>query len=71
MSGIIFMSDISRALRVASNLDIGTLSINSAHMPIKQTPWGGWKQSGIGREGGLEGLKEYVQSKSIHVNLKA
>ncbi|KAL5603473.1 hypothetical protein FOVSG1_006223 [Fusarium oxysporum f. sp. vasinfectum] len=70
LSGIIFTSDISRALRVASDLNIGTLSINSAHMPIKQTPWGGWKQSGIGREGGLEGLKEYVQSKSIHVNLK-
>ncbi|KAF4465158.1 aldehyde dehydrogenase [Fusarium albosuccineum] len=69
LSGIIFTSDITRALRVASKLDVGTLSINSAHWTSKQTPWGGWKQSGFGREGGLEGLKEYVQSKSIHVNL--
>ncbi|UPK90648.1 hypothetical protein LCI18_001583 [Fusarium solani-melongenae] len=70
LSGIIFTSDITRGLRVASKLDVGTLSINSAHWTSKQTSWGGWKQSGFGREGGLEGLKEYVQSKSIHVNLK-
>ncbi|KAH8688454.1 aldehyde dehydrogenase [Ilyonectria robusta] len=71
LSGIIFTSDISRALRVASKLEVGTLTINASHYPSKFTPWGGWKQSGYGREGGLEAVKEYVQSKTIHVNLNA
>lgn len=68
--GIVFTSDIARALRVASKLEVGTLSINSAHWPSKFTSWGGFKQSGYGRESGLEAVKEYVQSKSIHVALK-
>ncbi|KAM5382490.1 hypothetical protein ACJZ2D_002494 [Fusarium nematophilum] len=58
LSGIIFTSNISRALRVASKLEVGTLSINGAHWPSKFTPWGGWKQSGYGRESGLESVKE-------------
>ncbi|PSK35109.1 Aldehyde dehydrogenase [Elsinoe australis] len=70
LSGTIFTSSIGRGLRVASQIDVGTLSINSSHMPLTQTTWGGWKQSGVGREGGLDGLKEYVQSKTIHINLK-
>lgn len=64
-----FTSDISRALRVASKLEVGTLSINGSHYPSKVTPWSGWKQSGYGKEGGIESIKEFVQSKSIHVHL--
>jgi aldehyde dehydrogenase (NAD+) len=70
-TGIIFTSNIGRALKVASRLEVGTLSINCAHWPSKMTGWGGWKQSGYGREGGLEAIKEFVQSKAIHVFLNA
>lgn len=71
LSGIVFTSNISRGLRVASNLEIGTVSINCAHFPNKQTSWGGWKQSGYGREGGLEAIKECLHAKSLHINIKA
>lgn len=67
--GIIFTSNISKALKVASKLEVGTLSINGAHWPSKVTPWGGWKQSGYGIESGLEAVKEFVHAKSIHVHL--
>jgi aldehyde dehydrogenase (NAD+) len=71
LSGAIYSSNISRALKVASRLEVGTLSINEARLPHRQTPWGGYKQSGYGREGGLAGLMEYVQPKAIHINLNA
>lgn len=58
-----------RALRLARQLESGLLSVNSAHMPLVQMPWGGWKQSGYGREGGEEGLLEYMQTKSVHINM--
>jgi len=65
----IFTSDIGRALRVASKVEAGTVSINSAFSASPQTPFGGFKQSGIGREGGSQGLKEYLQTKTIHINM--
>jgi aldehyde dehydrogenase (NAD+) len=65
----IYTADIARALRVASRIEAGTVGINSAFMTSPQTPFGGWKQSGFGRESGEEGLKEYLQPKTIHVNL--
>ena len=45
------------------------MSINSTLMPSTQTPFGGFKQSGYGREGGQVGLKAYLQPKTIHVNM--
>jgi aldehyde dehydrogenase (NAD+) len=70
LAGAIYSSSIARALKVASRLEVGTLSINTAPFPHKQTPWGGYKQSGYGRENGLAGLMEYVQQKAIHISLK-
>jgi len=65
----IFTSDIARALRVASKIEAGTVGINSAFATSPQTPFGGVKQSGYGRESGLEGLKNYLHAKTIHINL--
>ncbi len=65
----IFTSDVARALRVAHAVEAGTVGINSAFNISIQTPFGGWKQSGYGRESGEEGLKEYLQAKAIHINL--
>jgi acyl-CoA reductase-like NAD-dependent aldehyde dehydrogenase len=47
-----------------------TIGINGAFATNQQTPFGGWKQSGYGRELGLEGLKNYLQSKTIHLKKK-
>ncbi|RMZ80121.1 hypothetical protein DV737_g3165, partial [Chaetothyriales sp. CBS 132003] len=65
----IYTSDIARALRVAGQIEAGTVGINSGFATNPNTPFGGWKQSGYGRESGLEGIKNYLQAKTIHINL--
>lgn len=67
----VYTSDIARALRVAGKIEAGTVGINSAFNTSPQTPFGGHKQSGYGRESGPEGLKEYLQPKTIHINMNA
>lgn len=70
LGSTVYTSDIGRALRVASALEAGTVSINTVHATSPQTPFGGFKQSGYGRESGVEGIKNYLQAKTIHVNMK-
>jgi aldehyde dehydrogenase (NAD+) len=65
----IYTSDIARALRVAGQIEAGTVGINSAFATSPQTPFGGFKQSGYGRESGIEGIKNYLQPKTIHINM--
>lgn len=65
----VFTTDITRALRVAGRLEAGTVGINAAFATNVQTPFGGVKQSGYGRESGHEGLKGYLQQKTIHINM--
>lgn len=67
----IYTGDIARALRIAGRIEAGTVGINSSFMTSPQTPFGGYKQSGIGRESGPEGLHAYLQPKTIHVNMNA
>lgn len=67
----VYTSDIARALRVAGKIEAGTVGINSAFNTSPQTPFGGHKQSGYGRESGIEGIKEYLQPKTIHINMNA
>lgn len=62
-----FSKDIGKAQRVANKLKLGTVWINDFHPYFAQAPWGGYKQSGIGRELGKEGLEEYLVSKT-HFN---
>jgi len=70
LSSTIFTSDVTRALRVASKIQAGSVSINQALFPSKQTPFGGMKQSGSGREVGKAGLMAYLEPKTIHINMK-
>jgi aldehyde dehydrogenase (NAD+) len=60
---------MSRALRVASKIKAGTIGVNGAYSPDNNLPFGGYKQSGTGRELGKEGLMAYLQAKSIKVNM--
>ncbi|CAK1355356.1 unnamed protein product [Cercospora beticola] len=69
LGSTVYTSDVARALRVAGKLEAGTVGINSAFNTSPQTPFGGYKQSGYGRESGPEGLKEYLQPKTIHINM--
>ncbi len=54
---------------VANALDVGLVWINDHHRNDPSSPWGGMKDSGIGRENGKEALREYSQLKSVVVNL--
>ena len=65
----IYTQDISRALAMAGKLEAGSVWINGWWMGGVQAPTGGTKDSGIGRERGLAGLRNYVQVKNIAVRL--
>jgi aldehyde dehydrogenase (NAD+) len=56
------------ALAVASRLRAGTIQVNSGGPMLGDHPWGGFKQSGLGREGGVFGLAEFVEPRHILVS---
>jgi betaine-aldehyde dehydrogenase len=70
LAGAVFTSDASRAQRVANRLRHGTVWINDYHPYLPQAEWGGFKQSGFGRELGPSGLAEYQEAKHIYQNLR-
>ncbi|HET7578912.1 MAG TPA: betaine-aldehyde dehydrogenase [Bacillales bacterium] len=70
LAGAVWTSDGDKAERVASELRMGTVWINDFHPYFAQAPWGGYKQSGIGRELGKPGLEEYTETKHVYRNLK-
>lgn len=67
LSGAISSADQERALAVARRIRTGTLSINGAQWFSVDTPFGGYRQSGVGRENGREGFEEYLETKVIAV----
>ncbi|PBB06497.1 betaine-aldehyde dehydrogenase [Salimicrobium humidisoli] len=70
LAGAVFTTDIDKAERAAAKMRMGTVWINDFHPYFAQAPWGGYKQSGIGRELGKPGLEEYTETKHIYRNLK-
>ncbi|GKZ28420.1 mitochondrial aldehyde dehydrogenase [Aspergillus brasiliensis] len=69
LGAALFTKDIERAHRVASEIEAGMVWINSSNDSDFRVPFGGVKQSGIGRELGEAGLEAYSQVKAVHVNL--
>jgi succinate-semialdehyde dehydrogenase / glutarate-semialdehyde dehydrogenase len=65
----VFTRDIKRALRVCEGLETGMIGLNQGMVSNAGAPFGGVKQSGIGREGGNEGIDEYLETKYVAVNL--
>lgn len=63
----VYTSDLGRALRVSAALESGGVSINSPYLPELNTPFGGTKQSGQGRELGTHGLYSYLEPQSLHI----
>jgi aldehyde dehydrogenase (NAD+) len=61
----VWTSDIGRALRASERLQAGTIWINTYRTGGPSTPFGGYKRSGLGREGGTEALKEWVNTKTV------
>ncbi len=68
LSGSIWTRDGARALRVARALESGVLSINSNSSVRVSTPFGGFKQSGFGRELGMHALQSYSEVKSVYIS---
>ncbi|KAL2439136.1 Aldehyde dehydrogenase [Exophiala dermatitidis] len=69
LGSAVFTTDIERAHRVAARIEAGMVWINSSNDSDFRVPFGGVKQSGIGRELGEAGLAAYTQTKAVHVNL--
>lgn len=65
----IFSKDMSRVLRVAERLECGRVVVNQRSGLPQALSYGGWKQSGLGRELGVESLQEFLQLKSIAIGL--
>ena len=70
LAGAVWTSNAGRAERVAARLRMGTVWINDYHPYVPQAEWGGYKQSGIGRELGQAGLEEYQEIKHIWHNVR-
>jgi succinate-semialdehyde dehydrogenase/glutarate-semialdehyde dehydrogenase len=67
LASYFFTSDLARAIRVSERLEYGTVGVNDAQISAVQAPFGGVKQSGIGREGGALGVEEYLDTKYISI----
>jgi succinate-semialdehyde dehydrogenase / glutarate-semialdehyde dehydrogenase len=65
----VYTKDLKRALRVCEGLETGMIGLNQGMVSNAGAPFGGVKQSGIGREGGNEGISEYLETKYVAVNL--
>jgi succinate-semialdehyde dehydrogenase/glutarate-semialdehyde dehydrogenase len=66
LASYFFTKDVHRAWRVAERIESGMVSINDGIFSNEVIPFGGWKQSGLGREGGVEGLDEYLEPKFVN-----
>ncbi len=69
LSASVWTRDVTKAVRFANDLQVGAVWINDHLTIAPEMPWGGFKESGIGKENSLVGLKEYTQLKLIAVNL--
>lgn len=68
LAGGVWSTDNDRAMNIANKLRAGTVWINEWHLLNDRAPFGGYKQSGLGRELGIEGLKSYTEVKHIHID---
>ncbi|MEJ2292089.1 MAG: aldehyde dehydrogenase family protein [Deinococcales bacterium] len=69
LAAAVWTRDVAKAVRVGRALRFGTVWLNDFHPYYPQAPWGGMKESGVGRELGLTGLREYQEEKHLYLNL--
>ncbi|NLM21623.1 MAG: aldehyde dehydrogenase [Peptococcaceae bacterium] len=70
LTASIWTKNIARALKLGKKLTVGTFSVNGHNLIAPEAPWGGVRQSGIGKEGGFQGVLEYTEQKMITICLK-
>ena len=69
LAGAVWTRDVFRGIRVLKQIRAGILWLNTYHPTYNEAPWGGYKQSGFGRELGAYGLEHYLETKQINLNL--
>ena len=69
LAGAVWSRDVFRGIRVLKQIRAGILWLNTYHPTYNEAPWGGYKQSGFGRELGPYGLEHYLETKQINLNL--
>jgi succinate-semialdehyde dehydrogenase / glutarate-semialdehyde dehydrogenase len=66
LASYFYTENLRRAWRVAEQLEAGMVALNTGSLAMEMSPFGGIKHSGLGREGGREGIEEYLQIKAFH-----
>lgn len=69
LAAYVFTENLSTGIRVSEQLEYGIVGLNDGAPSTPQAPFGGFKQSGLGREGGRQGIEEYLEVKYISVGL--
>jgi acyl-CoA reductase-like NAD-dependent aldehyde dehydrogenase len=69
LAASVWTKSVSRAHTMASQLNAGIVWVNAHHLNDPSSPWGGWGESGLGKENGRVAFRDYVREKSIVVNL--
>jgi succinate-semialdehyde dehydrogenase/glutarate-semialdehyde dehydrogenase len=67
LASYFYTRDLARSFRVAERLEAGMVALNTGSIAMEMAPFGGVKQSGIGREGGEAGIAEYLETKAFHI----
>ena len=70
LAAAVVTKDINKALKVAHGIKAGTVWVNTYHQYHDHVPFGGYKQSGIGREKGYDAIENYLETKSVYINYK-
>jgi succinate-semialdehyde dehydrogenase/glutarate-semialdehyde dehydrogenase/aspartate-semialdehyde dehydrogenase len=65
LAAYLYTRDVNRVARITRALDFGMIGVNTASFTGPPIPFGGWKQSGLGREGGIEGIRAFLETKYV------
>jgi aspartate-semialdehyde dehydrogenase len=65
LAAYVYTGDLRRALRASERLEYGMVGVNTASFTGPPVPFGGWKQSGLGREGSRHGTSEFLEMKYV------
>jgi succinate-semialdehyde dehydrogenase/glutarate-semialdehyde dehydrogenase len=71
LAGFVFSRDLAAALTMAERIEAGSVWVNNIHRSYHDVPFGGMKESGIGREKGRYGVESYLEYKTIYLSYEA
>lgn len=69
LAAYVFTNDLARAVRVSESIEVGMVGVNSGFISNPAAPFGGVKESGLGREGGEQGIHEFLETKYVYLNV--